>query len=151
MVVGYFLVPKNKIEEITSFFKSNEEMLKGKWELVSMVNYSNGEEHKKVKRSKQMNCLLGSNSKPKYYIFSKFNEIIWDTYPVRNIYNRNADTYELVKNKILLKSGKVFYVEKLTNSEMVLREELVINYYDKSKTHPKTYYIWTLEKCKGNE
>lgn len=142
---------KNEFQSISSFFNSKEKILLGKWELVSMINYSNGKEHQKVERTHEMNYLLGSNSAPKYYIFSKYNEMLWDTYPVGNTYNRNADNYKIIDNKIVLDGGKSFFIEKMSNEELVLREELILSYPDENTYNPKIYYVWQLKKCSNNE
>jgi len=122
-----------------------EKKILGTWEVNSAIVYSHGKESK-ISKTSEMNRFVGSFSIPKIYSFTEYDEVFFDTYPKNGKFHRAFSSYKISKDKVILGSNSTWKIISLTSKELVLRQELKVNYFDNSKKHSKKYYTYYFKK-----
>lgn len=87
-----------------------------------------------------MNRFVGSCSISKIYNFTEYDEVFFDTYPKNGKFHRALSSYKISNDKVILGSNSIWKIISLTSKELVLRQELKVNYFDNSKKY-YTYYL----------
>jgi len=131
--------------QLLSIKNNKKQNIVGDWVVESVLVYSNGKESN-VAVNKNHNILVGSNENRKHYIFTEYGEVFFDTYWKKSYFNRVVSSYKIVEDQVVLGGNTKWEMIELTSNRLILRQELKINYFDKTKYHAKTFHTFYLRK-----